>query len=194
MRCWGVATACHSASEAAVRQEELFPASPISQHHPRSIPPSQRGPPASPVPAGGDSQVRCGRLVRLAPAEDGVSAALAHGSACFGTPTSSARAAGSRRCCRFSVLPGSGASRVSSPLLSPSPMQSEACGGGGRCGGGEAALIDGSAAAPRGWAGTEPLPAERPKGSAPAARRRLSRAAPGLTRCAAPRRGAAAFV
>lgn len=69
----------------------LHPASP--PEHPSLL---ARSPPRSMPGAGGrgDSQVRRGRLVRLAPAEDGVSTALAHGSACFGSPAR--RAAGAR--------------------------------------------------------------------------------------------------
>lgn len=51
---------------------------------------------------------------------------------------------------------------------------------GGEDGGG-ATLIDGAAAAPRGWAGAEPLSGGT-EGAAPAARHRPPRAAPGLAR------------
>lgn len=131
----------------------------------------------------GNSHVRRGRLVRLAPAEDGVSAALAHGSACFGSPPSPAAAA---------AAPGSRCWLGAEP--SPSPLQRDERAGGED--GAGAPLIDGAAAAPRGWAGAERLGGgtggDREDRRGRTCRRR--RLLPGPRPCAAPRRGAAAFV
>lgn len=93
----GLAAACHSPTpppcQLSGRRNFLLPSlSPMSSLTPApSITPGASlplgvVPTPSPVPAGGDSQVRRCRLVRLAPAKDGVSAALAHVSACFGSP------------------------------------------------------------------------------------------------------------
>lgn len=200
----GVADTCHfpaTPSPPAVRQKELFPASPLPDV---SLTPSPSITPGASLPLGAVSpplHARCRREGGLTGQTRPPGTAGSGRGWSVHSPGPWLRmlrqpcqaggggsAAPGSRCWLGAEPPAALGEGVSSSLLSPSPMQrAEACGRGGRrvgVGGvrGEP-LIDGAAAAPRGWAGAELLAAEGPKGSAPAARRGPRPASP-----AAPRR------